>query len=343
MTTPTEGVNDTSFTEDEAISNLMSRWQDADKPSDDTDKGNTSGDTVDENLDHGDEDDATELALLEAEESDENTDEDEGSDTDQSDVDESTLEAGDDHRVSLTVDGETKTVTVKELKRLFGQEASLTRKSQEVAAARKAADAEGERYIAAMQRQIEKAEGRFAPFAKIDWMVAQQRLTPAEFSAMREEAREAHEELSFLKQEADEVLGGLLKDRQAQAVEAAKAAITVLERDIPGWNREVYEQVRDHAVSNGMEAAAFNNIVDPSAIKMMHDAMKYRQLKEKAAAKRSKPKAAPKKVVRPASKAAGNIASGDKASEAKARLRKTGSTEDAVAALMAGWADSDND
>lgn len=340
--TTLSGVNENSLTEDEAISNLMTSWQDASQPSDDTDKGTPSSAAENEPIVEGDEDDeATELSLLEAEESDE-TAPDDNAEADQSEANPD-LEAGDDHRVSITVDGETKTVSVKDLKRLFGQEASLTRKSQEVAAARKAADTEGERYIVAMQRQIDRAEKRFEPFAKIDWMIAQQRLTPSEFAAMREEAREAHEDLSYLKQEADQVLGELVTERQAKSVEAAKEAISILERDIPGWNREVYDQVRSHAVSTGMDETMVNSIVDPSALKLMHDAMKYRQLKAKAAEKRSTPKAAPKRVVKPAARSAGNLGNPDKATDAKERARKTGSTEDAVAALMAGWADSNND
>ncbi|MFC0686468.1 hypothetical protein [Novosphingobium clariflavum] len=343
MTTlTTEAVNAPSFSEDEAINNLMSQWQDAETPSDDKGEGETSS-TIEHEVSHeapvvegSDDDDAAALALLE----DEERGEEDSSHTEQEG--EGSPEAGDDHRVSITVDGETKHVTVKELKRLFGQEASLTRKSQEVAAARKAADSEGERYIVAMQRQINRAEQRYAPFAKIDWMVAQQRLNPAEFAALREEAREAHEDLSYLRQEADDVVGQLVQERQTQNTAAAKETIAILERDIPGWNREVYDQVRAHAVKIGMDANMVNGVVDPAAIKLMYDAMKYRQLKDKAAAKRTTPKAAPSRVVKPAVRTTGALGSKDKATEAQARLRKSGSTEDAVAALLAGWEDSND-
>jgi hypothetical protein len=346
MTTPTEGVNEPRIlSEDDATQAFLDRWTDAEKPSAE-DEGETNANDTDE----GDDEDATLEAALDESDEDETAgdeaDDQSEDDTDEDEGDDEGAPAGDDLKVTVTVDGEDKTVTVKELKRLYGQEASLTRKSQEVAAARKVADAEGERYMIAAQKLLTRAEERFAPFAKIDWMVAQQRLTPDEFAALREEARAAHQDLSFLNAETEDVLTQLQTQRQAQLAEAAKDTIATLERDIPGWNKEVYDQVRNHAVSTGMAAEVVNTIVDPAALKLMHDAMRYRELKARAAAKKqpiTKPKAAaPKKVVKPASKTPGKMGTKTKGEEATARLRKSGKTEDAVAALLSRWTDGDD-
>lgn len=346
MTTPYEGVNHDD-TESGAIESLLNRWKDAEKPSDQGDGNRTPEHDEDEDVRNagGDnEDDDDDLIEDEDDDSSDDSDDTDQSDEDGEDGEDSDNEDGegheatDDHKVKITVDGETKTVTVKELKRLFGQEASLTRKSQEVAAQRKVAEQEVERYLLASQKLIDKAQQRFAPFANIDWMVAQQRLNPDEFSSLRNEARDAHAELTFLTNEADAVLNNVKEAHQSRQVEAARAAITVLEKDIPGWNRELYDRIRTFAVGNGMDTNTVNSIVDPAALKLLHNAMKYSDMKQKAAAKKATaPKAAPKKVVKPAKNSPGKMGNSDKAGSAKAQLKKTGNTEDAVAALLAGW------
>lgn len=342
MTTQS-GVNDTSIlSDDDAANAFLDRWQDADdnQPSG-TDEGDTNEDAGKD--DAGDED-ATDLDLIEEIESEDDTDEGDDADADQNDEDDTPL-ATDDHAVTVTVDGVEQTVSVKDLKRLYGQEAALTRKSQEVAAARKVADADGERYMVAAQKLINKAEARFAPFAKIDWMVAQNKLSPDEFAALRAEAKDAYDDLQFLNTEAEGVIAEVHETKRAEIAEAAKEAITVLERDIPGWNQEVYNTVRAHAVSTGMDANTVGSILDPAALKLLHSAMKYDQLKAKAAAKKkptTKKAGAPKRVVKPSGRHNPDMGKPTKGKDALDRLKTSGETDDAVAALMAGWQNSDD-
>lgn len=334
-----EAVNDEDYGDDAAVEAFLNRWKDADDNDQPSDKG--TGENS-KNVHEDDEDDATDLDVLE-DERDEDADADaEGDEDNEDDSGDAKPEASDDHVVSVTVDGETKQVPVKELKRLFGQEAALTRKSQEVSAARKAAESDAERYMLAAGKLLEKAESRFAPFAKIDWLVAQTRLSPEDFAALRAEAKDAFDDLNFLKAETDEVLAHVHQTRQASFAEAAKESIKVLEAEVPGWNREVYDKVRSFAVSNGMDAEVVNSIIDPAALKMFHMAMRLSELKEKARAKKaSTPKAAPKRVVRTSNDAPRGGKMADKGAEAANRLRKTGRDEDAVAALMARWSDKE--
>ena len=121
---------DTGFTRQEAESAFLEKWkEDAEKPSKPS-KG-AKEDEEDETPPDSSDDDTEELY-----------EEDDSEDAeDQSDDDADETIAGDTAKVKVTVDGEEKTVSVKDLKRLFGQEASLTRKSQEVAAKRKEAEA----------------------------------------------------------------------------------------------------------------------------------------------------------------------------------------------------------
>jgi hypothetical protein len=66
--------------------------------------------------------------------------------------------ADDGAYVKLKVDGEEKEVPVKDLTRLYGQEAALTRKSQEVAEQRKQAEAESQKHVSALQVLLTRAQ-----------------------------------------------------------------------------------------------------------------------------------------------------------------------------------------
>jgi hypothetical protein len=345
MTTLDESVT-TEVSLTDATDLFLNRWADADDRPSDTDKGEPSP------TKKKDEDEATVPAKGEEQNTDDedlNLEDDESDDTAQTDGDDDNSddkdapEATDDHKVLVTVDGETKSVTVKELKRLYGQEASLTRKSQEVAQARKDADTSGERFAIATQRLLDKATERFKPFEGIDWMVAQQRLTPEEFGALREEARESFTQVQFLQSEADEVLKAVKEQAQGDFVKRAREAVEVLERDIPGWDKNVYQSVCEHAVSEGMDAEVVFGLTDPSAIKMLHNSMRYAALKAKAAQKKSQPTAnAPKRVVKPSTSKSSVLGSDQKSTDGLKKLSQSGSRDDAVAAFMDGWADSDS-
>lgn len=345
MTTRNSGVNENDdqpygISEDEGADAFLNRWLDADdKLSDEARKGEQQFDDEDDRATdqstNEDDDEDEDLLLEEDEEGSDN--EDESSEPDQ-------LKASDDHLVEVTVDGETQTVSVKELKRLFGQEASLTRKSQEVAEARKAAQTEAERAVVVSQRMLEKAEARFKPYENIDWMIAQQRLTVDEFAALRQEAKAAYDDLQYIKADTDEFLKTVEEQRRGELATAAKQAIEVLQKDIPGWNREVYDNIRTYAVESGMDADVVNSIVDPAAIKLIHKAMRYDTLKAKAASKKTKvTNAAAKKVVKPTGRRVEQAnRTNTRADEALKRLGRSGNSDDAANAFLAKWS-SDED
>src|SRR3546814_13952670 len=75
-------------------------------------------------------------------------------------------EREDDAVVKVVVDGEETEVTVGSLKRLAGQEAALTRKSQEV-------EVVGGRAALMIQGAIEVVLEELAPYKDIDWLTLQ--------------------------------------------------------------------------------------------------------------------------------------------------------------------------
>jgi len=245
--------------------------------------------------------------------------------------------------VKITVDGETKTVAVKDLKRLFGQEASLTRKSQEVAEARKKAETDGSRYMVAADRLLTKARERFAPYAKIDWMVAQTRLDADEFAALRAEAVAAHQDVQFLEAESNEVLTAIEADKSKERAEAARQCVEVLTQDIQGWNREMYDSIRTYAVAEGLDETDINAVVNPAVIKLINKARLYDQLKANAAPKKKKVAASPKRVIKQGTTAPTIIGKAKTDDAAFNSLRKTGSKDDAAEALLSRWARNSDD
>jgi len=347
MTTTHSGVDSeaTALSTDEATEALLSRWTDAAKPSDRDGGANTpdprdetSRDEVEEEDNESDDD--LDLDTDEEQDDDEQDEGDEADDQEADEADEPT-EASDDAVVRIKVDGEDRTVPVKDLKRLFGQEQALTRKSQEVAQARKAAESEGERFTVAAGKLMERAQERFKPYANIDWQIAAKTLDNDEFVALRQEAQAAYEDLKFLNEELEGAHKATQEARIAEVHEAAKEAVAVLERDIPGWDQKIYNEVIDYAVSNGLDRAAVSQVVEPNLIKLIHKAKAFDEAKARAAAKR---KAIPaskrtmKSKTRP-QRPLGKL--GDQA--AIQRLSKTGSADDAVAALLARWETSGND
>lgn len=336
MTTTPTGV-ETETTSNEDVENaFLANWADAGLLSE-SDEGANRNDEGDETTPTG--------ADNESEGRDEDDldfgDEDEGDDTAEEASDQDTVEATDEAVVKLTVDGEEKKVTVKELKRLYGQEASLTRKSQEIAEARKKAEDEGAKFIAQSERLLQKAQARYQPYAQIDWMLAQKTLSTAEFAALRKEALTAYEDVKFLSEETEAILDEQKGLRQAEMVEAAKESLAVLQEKVPNWSKEHYDEIRSFAVSKGLTVETVNSIIDPVAIMLIRDAMLYQKARDRAESKR-KAVPSPRKVVR-SSKGAGvpNIGRKAQADAALARLKSTGSASDAEAAFMARWSTED--
>lgn len=267
-----------------------------------------------------------------AQDPDEDTDED-GDDDETSSNEKPGKPVTDDDIVEITVDGDTKRASVRELKRLFGQEAALTRKSQEVAEQRKAADTQRERYAAALDKMVERARANFEPYAKIDYLQAQQRLTPEDFAALRQDAQAAHETLKYLEGELDTFIKDAHERTQSDLKAKAKEAITTLsdpEKGIPGWSNALYDEIRTYSISQGLAPEVVNTIVDPTAIKMLWKAMRYDKVQSEAKKKVQRKVNAPQKVI----KAQARDERDDSVSsrrDALAAMRKSGGSLDSAA------------
>ncbi len=209
----------------------------------------------------------------------------------------------DDTIVEVTVDGETKRASVRELKRLFGQEAALTRKSQEVADTRKLVDEQRTKYAAALDKMVQRAREAFKPYENIDYLQAQTRMSPEDFAALRRDAQNSFETAKFLEGELDAFIKETHSQAQSDLQKRAKEAITVLsdstnQHGIPGWNNALYDEIRTYSIGQGMAPEIVNTIVDPAAIKLIWKAMRYDTAQKEARNKVVRKVNAPQKIIK---------------------------------------------
>lgn len=247
------------------------------------------------------------------------------------------VSAADEALVEVKVGEETHKVAVKDLKRLFGQEASLTRKAQEVAQERETLRQRAEHSKTVLAKALERAEARFKPYAEMDFLVAAKRLDEESLRQLRQDASEAHQEVEFLRSEMDEAKRTVAEVDQTITREAARAAVQDLSESFPKdfgeqWSDALYGQIMEFAEAKGLKNA--RTIVDAGAIRLMRMAMLYERGKTLAAEKIKKVAPPPQKPMRSGVSGAAKSENRD-AEAAMTRLRRSGSVDDAEAAFMA--------
>ncbi len=214
--------------------------------------------------------------------------EDTAEDTDDEEAEEELIELTDETLVEIPVDGDVKQASIKELKRLYGQEASLTRKSQETAAKRKEADEALQRADLSYQKLIERAQARFKPYAEVDMLVASRQMDATEFAKLRQEASEAEQDLKFLTEEAGAFYKQAQTDYSKQHQTAAQECVKVLQNELPDWGNDLYNDIRQYAVSVGLPSEQVDQYVDPQVIMVLNKARLYDQSKAAAETKKGK-------------------------------------------------------
>ena len=331
---------------------ILDRWSDGEDLSEEDEELEATddslvGETDEETSDTYDDDED----LEEVEDTEEDPDTDDAEDEDEPETDqeydETEVELSDDALVEIQVDGEVKQASLKDLKRLYGQEASLTRKSQETAAKRKEAEEALAKADISYRKLLERAEARMKPYAEVDMLVASRQMSTEDFAALRRESQEAERDLKFLKEEADTFYRDAQAQQQKQVQEQAKECVRVLSEQLPDWGDELYNNIRSYAVSQGLPQEQVDQYVDPSVIMILNKARLYDQTKataetKKAKAKVIKTKEGNRKVLKtkkaPRSDADLKV---QRQKSAQDRLRsnasRSGDLEDIADALMSRW------
>jgi len=327
----TDAANDsTALTADTASELFLKQWEAAPNkvPARDVEGDKEPSDSVDA----GDVSDDEELILDEDE-----GDSDPSDSTDEGQPETSKIIEDDDAMFKVLVDGEEKVVSAKELKRLAGQEASLTRKSMELAARRKEAEEIGTYHAAALAQLVQMAEDEYKPYANIDFLVASKELSSEELKALREEANSKYEKYKYLTSELHTYTQRQNEQRMQAMHAQAQATIQELSdpaKGIPGWGPKLYEEVGNYAISKGMNPEVFTTILDAPSLRMLYDAYRYDRARKVTTKKKAQ---APQSVLKSSASPDSGRFGNDKSKASLSKLRQTGSRDDAVSALLSKW------
>ena len=335
-----------SLDADDAADAILSRWEDGETLSEEDEEAtdDPQQEDEDETLEDTSDDDQDDETEQTDEEEDEDPD-DEEPETDEADEEVELSGIDDDTQVEIIVDGETQRVSIAALKRLHGQEASLTRKSQDLAAQRKEADAAFQKANISYQTLLERAEARAKPYSEVDMLVASRQMDADDFAKLRAESKDAEADLKFLREEADHFYRGAQDQQKVLHQQAASECVKVLQAQMPDWSNDVYNDIRSYAVSQGLPSEQVDQYVDPQVIMLLNKARLYDQTKATAETKKQKAKVirakdsnTGKKILRSTKSPVREDSKSRRVKKAHDVLRsKSGDADDIAEALLARW------
>lgn len=283
------------------------------------------------------EDESDESVETEEDEADPEEDSEETEDEEDDGEEKEVKTLDDDAVVEVKVGDEVIKASVKELKRLYGQEAALTKKSQQLAAKRKEVEQDSLKTAAILDKMYKKAEERWKPYSEIDMILASKQLDAEQFTALRQEAQAAWEDFRFVSEEANAFIKEAQAKQQEQLKAAAAESVKVLKQAIPNWNTNLYDSIREYAINQGMPSEMVNTLVDPIAIQIIHKARLYDEGKKIATKKKV---SAPKKVIKSTKASDPKAMSVNKQADSKQKLQRTGDLDDAADLFLSRWADN---
>ena len=231
----------------------------------------------------------------------------------------------------VKVDGEEVEVPLDELLNGYSRTSDYTRKTQQIAEQRKAAEAEAE--AARVEREqykqgLEALKSQIMSVAEPDWDRLMQE-DPIEFVKQKELFRDRKEKLAALQAEQYRVSQRDAAEQQkrlAQLVNEEQAKLVTL---IPEWSdgtkaKAEKEKIVEYGLSIGFSQEELNSLYDSRAVLALRQGMLYRDMVANAKVKKENVKVSPTPkpgTLKPNSQAR-------TAAEAKERLRATGKVDD---------------
>lgn len=181
----------------------------------------------------------------------------------------------------------TEKLPIKELKLGYMRQKDYSQKTAEVARqreevgqkVRQAIDSERTQYQQSLQALQSALVEAVAPELKnVDWNNLATN-DPFEYVKLRNRAEQIGNVLNAIEQKKTEAKTKADADRQASLTEQATKSWGTLQTDIPGWNEELYQNVLKAGEAVGYTTQETSNWLDARAIKLLHKAHLYDQLK----------------------------------------------------------------
>ena len=258
-------------------------------------------------------------------------------------TEESEEEGEEPKTVTIKIDGKEVEVTLDELKNGYQRQSDYTRKTMEAAEQRKAADAElnaaiQERrtYADNLQRMQIQLESALQEQNTIDW----QRLIdtdPQEYLKQQHLYQQRQAQLQRNGIEQQQVNAKIQAEEQTRFQSHLQAQQEELLAKLPEWKNDEKSKtekvaLREYLLNQGFDQKTVDNVSDAKAVIMARKAMLYDKMMSKAQAVAKKVSSLPQKVEKPGVAETRNL---DKRSNAFQRLSKSGSIDDAAAAMFA--------
>lgn len=231
---------------------------------------------------------------------------------------------------TFEVDGQE--VSLDELKLGYLRQSDYTRKTQAAAEQRKAAEAQQQNYESSLQSLLAAAGADLSRFEGVNWegLAAQD---PAQYQQAKAIFEQAQSTYNLIRGQAEQHMTQMQERAQAELKQRAQESLGVLKSTIPNWSNDLYYEIGDYAQKElGVSGDEFNNIADHRSITAMWKAMQYDRAKKVTTEK--KVKASPQKTLSGSKADANKVNSGETYRKARDNLRKTGSMDAAVQALL---------
>ena len=233
----------------------------------------------------------------------------------------------------------TEKLPIKELKLGYMRQKDYQRKTAEVArqrnessnAVRQGIETERTNYANALQQLEASITEMTAPeLANVNWNDLAVN-NPFEYVRLDARRKQVNDALTNIRAKQAELKTKADETRRQADQQTAKKTWETLESEIPGWNAEVYAETLKAAESIGFTPAEAGQWLDPRAIKLLHKAHLYDQLKA------AKPPAEKKVAVAPVATKPGPAPVASKATQQRGKaldqLRKSGRVEDMASVI----------
>lgn len=248
--------------------------------------------------------------------------------------------------LEVTVKGEdgkdlTQKLPVKALKEGYMRQADYQRKTAEVArqresvseSVRQAIEGDRKQYQATMQQLQALVMETVAP--ELQGVDLNKLATddPFEYVKRRNRIDQINQTVTTIQAKQKEIADKHQAEQAQQRQKLADTARETLQADIPGWNDDLYHTLMKSSEKHGFKPEEVATWLDPRAIKLLHKAHMYDQLKANPQAPSAEKKVVvPPKVVRPGTAQATNQRIQQDQAGMK-RLQGSGTITDAAAVI----------
>ena len=229
----------------------------------------------------------------------------------------------------IEVDGEK--LSVEEIKLGYLRQGDYTKKTQLVAEQRKAAEEQSKSYESTLSALLTASGADLSRFDNVNWEQAAVE-NPDQYKQAKAMYEQTQQTYNFIKSQANDHQKRIQDQQQTLVKEKAAESLTVLKSTIPNWNNDVYYSIGEYAKSAlGVSSEEFNGITDHRSITAMYKAMQFDRAKSET---QKKVKASPKKTLSGQKSESKDLGKKETYRKSRERLKKSGSVDDAVQALL---------